>query len=368
MKKSIPVLLLLFLLSCSKDDDKGSNTTNFDRQGMLQNIGQNFIVPAYEQANNSATAMADALYLLGSEPNIPNLQDARSKFVKAYEDWQKISPFEFGPAAEVSLKSNVNIYPIDQTKVKANINGGGANFDELSQKDAKGFPAIDFLLFSYRDSVLINVPGQGNEAINRLIHLGQIGRDVSDRISSVYNSWNPSNGNYLSTFISQNGTDVGSSLGKLVNAINQHLEVDLRDGKVGIPLGVRSAGLSLPFDVEALFSEYSLILLRNNLETLESIYLGNSFENQTGIGLDDHLIAADASELNQRIINQFATVYDALDQVESVQVSLYLILLQLDTTPVSALYDELQKLVVLFKVDMPSRLGVLITYQDNDGD
>ena len=37
-------------------------------------------------------------------------------------------------------------------------------------------------------------------------------------------------------------------------------------------------------------------------------------------------------------------------------------------TQVEAAYAELQKLIVLFKVDMPSRLGVLITYQDNDGD
>ena len=37
----------------------------------------------------------------------------------------------------------------------------------------------------------------------------------------------------------------------------------------------------------------------------------------------------------------------------------------------SATYDvfaELQSLVVLWKVDMMSSLGVLITYQDNDND
>ena len=31
-------------------------------------------------------------------------------------------------------------------------------------------------------------------------------------------------------------------------------------------------------------------------------------------------------------------------------------------------YAELQALVVLWKVDMMSSLGLLITYQDNDGD
>ncbi|MEM9022133.1 MAG: hypothetical protein AAGB22_00230, partial [Bacteroidota bacterium] len=35
---------------------------------------------------------------------------------------------------------------------------------------------------------------------------------------------------------------------------------------------------------------------------------------------------------------------------------------------VEQVYQEMQQLVVLFKVDMPSQLGILITYQDNDGD
>ena len=35
---------------------------------------------------------------------------------------------------------------------------------------------------------------------------------------------------------------------------------------------------------------------------------------------------------------------------------------------VTTCYSKLQELVPLMKVDMTSALGVLITYQDNDGD
>ena len=35
---------------------------------------------------------------------------------------------------------------------------------------------------------------------------------------------------------------------------------------------------------------------------------------------------------------------------------------------VQAVYDEMQKLIVSLKVEMPSALSVLITYQDSDGD
>ena len=37
-------------------------------------------------------------------------------------------------------------------------------------------------------------------------------------------------------------------------------------------------------------------------------------------------------------------------------------------TALSVTYAELQRLVPYIKVDMTSALGVLITYQDNDGD
>ena len=40
----------------------------------------------------------------------------------------------------------------------------------------------------------------------------------------------------------------------------------------------------------------------------------------------------------------------------------------INKTGVQEVYQELQQLVPFIKVDMTSALGVLITYQDNDGD
>ena len=37
-------------------------------------------------------------------------------------------------------------------------------------------------------------------------------------------------------------------------------------------------------------------------------------------------------------------------------------------TQAEAAYEEILELLVLTKSDLPSALGVLITYQDNDGD
>ncbi len=42
--------------------------------------------------------------------------------------------------------------------------------------------------------------------------------------------------------------------------------------------------------------------------------------------------------------------------------------IQVNAGPADAIYAISQQLVVLLKTDMPSALGVLITYGDNDGD
>jgi hypothetical protein len=39
-----------------------------------------------------------------------------------------------------------------------------------------------------------------------------------------------------------------------------------------------------------------------------------------------------------------------------------------EQSKVQDLYNEMQKMVVLLKVDLSSALSILITYQDNDGD
>jgi predicted lipoprotein len=70
------------------------------------------------------------------------------------------------------------------------------------------------------------------------------------------------------------------------------------------------------------------------------------------------------SDLDNKIQTQFETVLDLASDLQSP------IDVLVDSAPeqLEALYLEMKKLVVLIKVDMPSRLGVLITYNDNDGD
>ena len=87
-----------------------------------------------------------------------------------------------------------------------------------------------------------------------------------------------------------------------------------------------------------------------------------------GLGLDDYLNSFGnevyGSELNTDIVNQLSLMKEAVLTLES-PLSEYVLSNPAET---AAVFTQLQAIVVLWKVDMMSSLGILISYTDNDGD
>ena len=99
------------------------------------------------------------------------------------------------------------------------------------------------------------------------------------------------------------------------------------------------------------------------------MYYGDTNHGTTeGIGLDDYLKSLGdvtyGEGLHDDIAAQLASTATAIASLEDPLAS-FVVEQQAASFEV---YAELQALVVLWKVDMMSSLGILITYQDNDGD
>jgi predicted lipoprotein len=71
-----------------------------------------------------------------------------------------------------------------------------------------------------------------------------------------------------------------------------------------------------------------------------------------------------SQQLSTVIDNQFLTILEELNNING-PLSEEIIN---NKSQITQTYQELQQLVPYMKVDMTSALGVLITYQDNDGD
>lgn len=358
MKRVIPVLIFGFILAfgaCKKDKDPSDTASNFDEKEILKNWTNNLIVPSYKLYNQRTTELISAAKNYSTNPTISNLRILQEAHSTAYLAWQKVSIFDFGPAADAIIKAHTNTFPCDTSGVNAKISGNDFSLSAASDFDKKGFPALDFLLFSKADSVVLNYKS----------YIEVLCDDISLRSNAVLLKWQEANG-YSAEFMAASGTSAGSSISVMINAMNQHLERYHREAKFAIPSGARSFSKNpLPGHVEAFYEKTtSLSLAKFNLKIIQSVYLGLDESGSNGVGLDDFLKAKGGESINSNIETQLEVCisdYTKYNLALSDAV-------QNNKSQVAQTIDELQKLTFLLKADLPSQLGVLISYQDSDGD
>ncbi|GAB3194280.1 putative lipoprotein [Pontibacter aydingkolensis] len=353
------------LTACGSDGDSGPKT-DYDRQAMLANYADNLIVPGYEAFKIESTELSTAIASFTANPTEATLANARKEYLDAYKVWQGVSVYGFGPADEQMLRTNLNSYPTSASKIESNISAVSYDLQAAANLDAKGFPAMDYLLYGKpTDGELIVLYTSGTNAAKRKKYLQDVANLVKQRAEATYSGW--TTGNYAKTFKESAGTAVGSAVGNLVNEFN--FEIDLtKRGKVGIPSGRLSANIARPETVEAYYSKNSLELLKRALIAEKASFMGVGLSGTNGPGLDDYLDHVNARYNNNLLSDAIEAQFDAaIAAINGVTVPLSQAVTS-NPQAVSKLYEELQKLIVLTKTDMPSALGVAITYNDNDGD
>jgi len=357
-----------FLVESCKKSDSGDQTntgSSFDRKGMLTNMSTNIIIPGYTSYQAATVTLNTAVTTFIATPNAANLTALQTAFQATYKQWQAVSAFEFGPAAQINLRVNTNTYPADVNQINSNITTSTYQPDLLTNLAAKGLPALDYLLFGTGadNTAILAQYTTGANATYRKTYLGLLSAELKTNATTVLTTWTST---YPATFVNANGTDVASSVGQMLNQLVYDYEV-LKNYEIGIPAGVQSMGTLYPQKVQAYYSKISVQLALLHIQALQNIYLGKSASD--GLGFDDYLDAAgakysDGTSLNATIKAQFATAIaklQALSDPLSTQITT-------NNAAVTAAYTELQKLTVLLKTDMSSSLGILITYGDNDGD
>lgn len=357
-------MLLLFVVSmglqaCRKEDPEDEEEP-FDRAAMLTNIADNVIIPAYEQYQTDVASLKTAADAFTASPTASSLTAVKTTLSAAYHSWVACSAFEYGPADDLNLRSNANTFPVDTAVVEDNVGAGSFNLALASNIDAKGLPALDYLLHG-PNSTLADYTTDA-DASNRKQYLTTVVDDLKSTIDQVVTDWSASGSNYRATFIASDGVDVGSSLGMIVNEMNFDHEI-LKNARIGIPLGKKSLGSPLPEKVEGYYAGNSASLANAHIAHIEQLYLGGS-----GSGLDDYLVHLDAkhgsASLNDAIKDQFDALQAALALVPDPMSAEA----QAQSQAMENAYEESKTLVTLLKTDMPSAMSILITYQDNDGD
>ena len=363
----------LLLGSCDSGGDDGGEQpppppAGFDRPAMLANFGNNMVMPAYQALQTAVDALEEAANAFAGDPSDATLVTAQQALKAARLAWQDANLFQFGPAESAVLRASLNTFPTDSDLVETNVASGNYVLGSVANQAAGGFPTLDYLLHGVGGTSEETVAKYTTDtsAAQRIAYLQDNVAFIKTNTDATVNAWLATGGNYIGTFLSAEkaGVDVGSSLGELCNALILHYERFVRDGKIGIPAGVRSAGVPRPAATEAFYGGYSVELAIANVKAIERLYLGTSLSGAEGIGLDENLQALEATDLSNDIKTTLRATIAALEGLSdplSTQI-------ETDGDAVTAAFTTMQQLVVLLKADLASVLGITITFQDNDGD
>jgi len=364
-------LSLFFISSCGDNEPTPEMEMEvdmmpeaFDRRVMLSDWANEIIVPAFEAYTRALSDLVTAKDNFIAIPDELRYDQLVNAWLNAYFSWQRVSMFDIGKAEEIGLRNFTNIYPTDVALINENIQNQNYNLELPSNFDAQGFPALDFLLFGLAEDKSEIISLLTNQ--NRVQYLDDLVNRLFDLGTLVNNDWQ--NG-FTETFIDNDGSSATSSVDKLVNDYLFYYERYLRAGKIGIPAGVFS-GSPLSATVEAPFSNiYSKQLFLTGLEAVVKFFYGRSFDDLRNVqSLNEYLNFVRAqnqtADISSSITNQFESIYVKADLLSSSLKEQ----IENDNIVMLETYDELQKAVVLLKVDMLQALNIQIDFVDADGD
>lgn len=372
-KKSILIGLFIMIGIFHSCDELPSNAchSDFDKISMLENIGQNIILPNY----TAFALLTDSLYqktqAFIQTPDEASLSELRAIHFECWNQWQKVSLYEFGPAYDEQLRSHMNNFPVFVNRLEEGIQSGIYDLYSESYSYARGFPALDFLLYGNDSSAVRIIQSFSIDSLanNRISYLNDAVQQIKEKTATVAFGWSPTGGNYLNTFTSNESIASGAPLSNLINQLNLNYEF-IKNNKLGIPISAKTSYIPLlPENVEAYFSKRSIELAITAIEASRELFLGNA--GTDSIGLDDFLISTGhrkGDELLSTLIDQ--QYQTALNELQAIFPNTLFDAINNQLDQVKIAYAAAQNQMIYTKTDLPAALCVNITYIDlvDDGD
>lgn len=351
----------LFLSSCEKDDKK--QNASFDRAQWLAYTADEIILPLMSQLEAQANAYGASVDAFVQSPNATQLAECKEALHELRLAYNRTLTYDFGPAFTHDVFNSVMVFPTDTVLVEGLVAAGSYNLESSSNVAARGFAAAEYLLLHKGESEVVSEFLTDTQR-------GQFLKDLKDNALShilpMISEWK---GNYRSTFVSATGTDVGSSTSLLINHWNINLEL-AKNAKLAIPMGKRSLGVLYPEKVESAFARRSSELLQAQTEALAAFYEGRSeLTDEMGLSLKDYVSVMGSTVGNTTTASTVSQQFDnILLGWASAEGSTLYDLVSARSSELEAIYQEYQTTILHTKTEIPSLLGVSITYQDNDGD
>lgn len=352
-------LLLLGMASCSEEAAPGPDL----RQQLLEELGQNVILPLYGQFEAQSQALGQASAAFCQAPDAQGLEALRQSWQDAQGTWKRGEVFGFGPYSEEPLRlgPKVDSWPARPDTIEGTL-ADPESFQNLVGVYSRGLPVVEYLLYTPGEQTLeafVQDP-------KRCLYLEALAEDLEQNAAALRQAWEPEGGAYLLELTESGERDTAYSslqmaLGEVVNRMAFTLE-NIQANKLNQPLGKKGDGTPDPELVESRFSGRAVQNIQDDLDGLEAIYYGRLGDRQS-MGLRDYAKAR-GFQFDEAFSSRLQAAREALDAIPGPLGEAILS----NPAQVEAAVDALRELRILIQSDIIGALGLTLTFNDTDGD
>jgi predicted lipoprotein len=352
------MVLLAPVAACSGDDDDAGGGGD-DLSGLLRTMGDDIIVPAYDDLANGLDDLSTALSGLCASPSEQGLTEARSAWGSAASAYQATRPVGVGPAMDRRLMSAV-AYPIRADDVAEVLAGTDPITPESladSGATARGLAAVELLLFEPTASDSLAAGPPDSRRCTYAVAATQVASEASRQVLVDWTEGIDGEGEpYVDTFVAGIDGDPQASLSAVVNEVAHGMQTIDDQGLRGI------AAATAPDDVPDTQQDgaagHKVADLKAQLATIATVVEGPDGDD----GLASYVASQDADTADA-LTSDLAAATGAIDALpDSIADSLA------EPDQLATAAEAAATLKVTVSTEVASLLGITIGFSDADGD
>ncbi len=329
------------------------------RRELMRSWGTQFLLARYRDTGLLIDELDDAAGALEDSPDDARLDAARSAWSRARRPWKEAEVFEFGPAEEEPLRygPKIDFWPARPSEVDAVLSGSDPIVADDLGAAAKGFPAIEYLLFDEGALEAFQTDPRRHEYLQLLVS------DLGRQLDGLRDAWDPDEGDYLSELVDAGGSSktydtLSMALSEMVNRMGFLVET-IRADK--LDAGIAANGTPQPDKLESRFSGRSVEDIEDNLKGVELLYFGD--EEGGILSLDDYL-----KHRGHQLAHAMRSALDSSRRAVGELDSPLSLAIQDDQPNVEHAIETLAELQRLIQVDVLGALSLSVRFSANDGD
>lgn len=283
MKNNIFILLVAGLFfACKKSENPV--VTKVEPSAIIAAIATNVNQATYVDLALEADSLYASVQLFVANPSTELLEKCRFYWKKSRAAWEQSEGFLYGPVATDNIDPRIDSWPVDYQAIEVELAGTldftiDANITALDDA-LKGFHPIEYLLWGVNGAT--NVADFTPRQFEFLLALTKNLKMLTGQLAS---QWETSTNNaYIHAFTSPNLSNpfyptYRSVCEEMVNALVAICD-EVASGKIGEPLLLQDPSLE-----ESRYSSNSMMDFKNNIISVQNVYLGKYAVN--GYGIED---------------------------------------------------------------------------------